>query len=89
MGGTLKVELSGQTKEELKRQLEEVIRELDKISFRPGFRFNLSGPQAWKVAGAPQAWKVVAGPQAWKVVESQQLPKLARNPRSWMVTYET
>ncbi len=30
MAGTLKIELSGATKEELKRQLEDVIRELDK-----------------------------------------------------------
>ena len=98
MAGTLKIEVSGATKEELRRQLEDVIRELDKINFRPGNRINLSGPQAWKVAASPQAWKVAASPQAWKVVASPQAWKVAENPqaakiagnlRAWTVTYET
>ena len=80
MAGTLKIEVSGATKEELKRQLEDVIRELDKINFRPGNRINLGGPQAWKVVGSPQAWKVVENPQA---------AKIAGGLRAWTVTYET
>jgi hypothetical protein len=95
MAGTLKIELSGATKEELKRQLEDVIRELDKINFRPGNRMTLGNPQAWKVVGAPQAWKVVGSPQAWKVVGAPQAwkvvenPLAVSNPRAWKMTYET
>jgi hypothetical protein len=98
MAGTLKIELSGATKEELKRQLEDVIRELDKINFRPGNRFTLGNPQAWKVVGSPQAWKVVGGPQAWKVVGRPQAwdpgkvveyPQAVGNLRTWKMTYET
>ena len=97
MAGTLKIEVSGETKEELRRQLEDVIRELDKINFRPGTRINLSGPQAWKTVAGPQAWKTVAGPQAWKTAPglhpSLAIGKIApNNPgsvRAWTVTYET
>jgi hypothetical protein len=95
MAGTLKIEISGATKEELKRQLEEVIRELEKINFRPGNRITLGSPHAWKVAGAPQAWKIgtaawkVAGaPQAWKIGTASQ-PFNLSNPQAWKVTYET
>jgi hypothetical protein len=77
MAGTLKIEVSGETKEELRRQLEDVIRELDKINFRPGTRINLSGPQAWKTVAGPQAWKTVASPQAWKTVAGPQAWKTA------------
>jgi hypothetical protein len=72
MAGTLKIEVSGETKEELRRQLEDVIRELDKINFRPGNRITLGNPQAWKPAASPQAWKTVVAPQAWKTVASPQ-----------------
>lgn len=96
MAGTLKIEISGATKEELKRQLEEVIRELERINFRPGNRITLGNPHAWKVAGAPQAsrigtaqaWKVAGAPQAWKVVGTPQSFNLS-NPQAWKVTYET
>ncbi len=86
MAGTLKVELSGATKEELKRQLEAVIRELDKINFRPGNRINLSGPQAWKPAGNLQAWKPAGNLQAWKPAGN---PQAGGNLREWKITYET
>jgi hypothetical protein len=96
MAGTLKIEVSGATKEELKRQLEDVIRELDKINFRPGNRVTLGSPQAWKTVGGPQAWKTVASPQglfgvqqAWKTVGSPQAAKFTGGLRAWTVTYET
>ncbi len=80
MAGTLKIELSGATREELRRQLEDVIRELDKINFRPGNRITLGNPQAWKVVGRPQAW------DPGKVVEN---PQAVGNLRTWKMTYET
>jgi hypothetical protein len=97
MAGTLKIEVSGETKEELRRQLEDVIRELDKINFRPGNRITLGNPQAWKPAASLQAWKPAASPQAWKpgpgLHPSWAIGKIApNNPaslRAWTVTYET
>ena len=83
MAGTLKIELSGATKEELKRQLEGVMRELDKINFRPGNRITLGNPQAWKVVGSPQAWKVGGSPQAWKMAGSPQAWKVVGRPQAW------
>jgi hypothetical protein len=97
MAGTLKIEVSGATKEELRRQLEDVIRELDKINFRPGNRITLGNPQAWKPAASLQAWKPAASLQAWKpgpgLHPSGAFQKIApNNPgslRTWTVTYET
>jgi hypothetical protein len=102
MAGTLKIEVSGATKEELKRQLEDVIRELDKINFRPGNRVTLGNPQLWKQAGNPQQlWKQSAGlQQLWKqsaglhpswAMEkwNPQTSKATGSLRAWTVTYET
>jgi hypothetical protein len=87
MAGTLKIEVSGATKEELKKQLEDVIRELDKINFRPGNRVTLGSPQAWKTVASPQGLFGVQ--QAWKTVGSPQAAKFTGGLRAWTVTYET
>jgi hypothetical protein len=98
--GTLKIEITGETHEELQRQLESVMLELRRIIHQPGLKLNLGSIHAWKVVGAPQAWKTVAVPQAWKVVGSPQAWKTVTsqqpgekvnlvNPQAWIVTYET
>jgi hypothetical protein len=95
MAGILRVEVSGATKEELKKQLEDVIRELDKVNFQPGRQVSF-GPQAWKTVNMPvgqQAWKTVdmpVGPQAWKTVNmpmaSQAWKVVAAPAHPWKLT---
>jgi hypothetical protein len=97
--GTLKIEITGETHEELRKQLQAVMVELGRINHQPGLKFNLGGTHAWKVVGTQAAWKVVGFQAAWKVVgmqaawktvESPQAGKVNLvNPRAWGVTYET
>ena len=103
MTGILRVEVSGATKEELKKQLEEVIQELDKLNLQPRKQFSM-GPQRWKMPShVAQAWKVApAASAAWKVGPSQYDPtnpkagtvafdpqKRALGGPTWKMTYET
>jgi hypothetical protein len=84
----LKIEVSGATKEELRRQLEDVIRELDKINFGPGNRITLSNPQAWKTVTSPQAFKTLARLHpSWNI--GKTAPNIPGSLRAWTVTYET
>jgi len=47
----VKIELNGKTKEELKKQLNEVILEVDKAPDKPGQKTDLHNEQAlWKVS---------------------------------------
>jgi hypothetical protein len=89
--GTLKVEVSGSTHAELRKQLQEVIWELNRINFTPGMRLNLGTRQSWKCFETPQGRMVLGGPQTWKCagVENPATKVNLNSQQFWKVTYET